>query len=146
MKTSIFTFVFACFSFVVAQSATNPWDINKLSEGQIVELSDVHFDVDETIFSSDSKVSLDRLVGFLKDNKSVVIEVQGHTNSIPPQKYCDELSEKRAQAVREYLISAGVDASRLVAVGYGKRNPIASNNTAEGRNSNQRVDVKILSL
>lgn len=146
MKSSIITFLLVCFAILNAQSTTNPWDLNKLSEGQIIELEDIQFEMDATILSDDCKVALDKLKTFLISNKSVSIELQGHTSGTPPHKYCDALSSKRAEAVRDYLIGEGVSPNKLIAKGYGKRVPKASNLSAVGRKSNQRVDVKILSL
>ena len=146
MKSSLFTFLLVCLAILNAQSSTNPWDLNKLSEGQIIELEDIDFEMDAANLSENSKVALDRLKVFLLNNKSVVIELQGHTNGMPPHKYCDELSSKRAETVRDYLINEGVRPDKLVAKGYGKRKPRASNLSPFGRKYNQRVDVKILSL
>jgi len=146
MRSSLFTLLIVCFSILNAQSSTNPWEINKLTKGQVIELEGVQFEMDATSLSAESKVSLDKLKTFLLNNKSVVVELQGHTNGIPPHKYCDALSSKRAESVRDYLIGEGISPDKLVAKGYGKRLAKASNLHAAGRTSNQRVDVKILSL
>ncbi|MBK8922192.1 MAG: OmpA family protein [Saprospirales bacterium] len=75
-----------------------------------------------------------------------MIEIGGHTNSTPPDEFCDRLSTARAKSAADYLIAKGVDPKRVVYKGYGKRNPVASNTTADGRRMNQRVEIKILAL
>jgi len=84
---------------------------------------------------SDARVMLDR---------SVFIEVIGHTDDVGDDAYNQELSEQRAAAVSQYLIDAGVDASKMVAIGAGENSPIATNTTPEGRAENRRVEVLVL--
>lgn len=146
MKTLFSSFVILCFSIIAVQASSNPWDIEKLSIDQIIELADIQFEMDEAKLNLDSEKSLLEFATFLKDNDSVKIELRGHTNNVPPHEYCDKLSENRAHAVKTYLVNNGIAANRITANGYGKRLPIASNDTSKGRESNQRVEVKILSL
>ena len=146
MKSSMFTLLIICFSVLSAQSSTNPWDVNKLQKNQIVELEGVNFGADQTVLTSESKIAIEQLKTFLLKNKSVVVELQGHTNSIPPSAYCDKLSQQRADAIRDYLIDEGVNPKNIIAKGMGKRYPLASNSTTTGRTTNQRVDVQIVSL
>ena len=75
-----------------------------------------------------------------------MIEVGGHTNGIPPHEFCDKLSTARAKSVAQYLVDKGIPASRITYRGYGKRNPIASNATPEGREKNQRVEINIVKV
>ena len=84
---------------------------------------------------SDARVMLDR---------SVFIEVIGHTDDVGDDDYNQDLSEQRAAAVSQYLIDAGVDASKMVAIGAGENSPIATNTTPEGRAENRRVEVLVL--
>ncbi|MEM6724383.1 MAG: OmpA family protein, partial [Bacteroidota bacterium] len=119
---------------------------NNLSEGQIIRLENVNFEADSSRIVGLSAKVLDELGNFLKRNKSVSLEIGGHTNSYPPKDYCDRLSSNRANSVRDYLIAKGVSSNRLTAVGYGKEQPIADNNTLEGRRRNQRVEIKILNI
>ncbi len=86
---------------------------------------------------------LDRLVEILKENKEMKIEVQGHTNNVGDRKLLLELSEKRALAVKDYLVDKGIEASRITTKGFGPDKPIATNETEEGRKKNQRVEFKI---
>lgn len=121
-------------------------DKNKLKEGQTIGIDKLYFLADSSKITDESHLVLDEIVGFLKENTDVNIEVGGHTNNIPTDDYCDKLSTNRAKAVADYLISHGLVAERVQYKGYGKRNPIATNNTLEGRKKNQRVEIKILSM
>jgi len=127
-------------------NTSNPWVLEDLYVGQIIELEEIEFEVDASDLNEVSKQSLSSLVDFLKANKSVKIEVRGHTNSIPSHEYCDKLSNDRAQSVRQYLISIGINPKNIEAKGMGKREPRYSNHTSFERKLNQRVDVKILAL
>jgi OOP family OmpA-OmpF porin len=77
-------------------------------------------------------------------SRASYIEVVGHTDDVGDDAYNQDLSEKRAEAVRDYLVSSGVDASKIVTVGMGESMPVASNTTDEGRAENRRVDVLVL--
>jgi outer membrane protein OmpA-like peptidoglycan-associated protein len=72
------------------------------------------------------------------------VEVGGHTDSVGSEAYNQGLSERRADAVRDYLMSKGVKASRLTARGYGESRPVASNDTEEGRAENRRVELVVI--
>lgn len=146
MKSIFSTFAFMLLLVSIGNTSSNPWDLEKLRIDQIVELKNIQFEMDESILTSDSEQALLDFAAFLKENKSVKIELRGHTNSIPPHEYCDKLSENRANAVRLFLVNEGISANRINAKGYGKRMPISSNSSKEGRASNQRVDVKFLAL
>lgn len=82
---------------------------------------------------------LDEVVGVLNDNPKIDLEVQGHTDNVGGDSYNMELSQERADAVRAYLLSRGIQPRRLVAKGYGLRQPLVPNNTAENRELNRRV-------
>jgi OOP family OmpA-OmpF porin len=92
------------------------------------------------------KALMERSIQAGKDHLkgAVFIEIVGHTDDVGDDTYNQELSEQRAAAVQDYLISAGIDASKLVAWGAGERLPIASNATPEGRTENRRVEVLVL--
>ena len=83
---------------------------------------------------------------FLKSNSDISIEIGGHTNTIPPDYFCDRLSTKRAKAVYDYLVKKGLPSKRLKYKGYGKRFPITNDSTPEGKKLNQRVEIKILDI
>ncbi len=117
-----------------------------IKEGQTIEIKTLKFRADSSSIDRSSFDVLDELRGFLMANEDVVIEVGGHTNSLPADEYCDRLSTARAKAVVEYLIEKGVDPGKVQFKGYGKKKPIADNKTRFGREKNQRVEIKILSL
>lgn len=117
-----------------------------LIKGQKIQISNLYFDADTSKINPNSYRVLDDLAEFLRDNRDVKIEIGGHTNNQPTDEYCDDLSAKRAKSVGTYLIGKGVDPGNLSFKGYGKREPIASNKTKEGRKRNQRVEIKIISL
>jgi len=104
-------------------------------------LEGVNFDTDKWDVTDADKVVLDRVAESLKDNPGTKVEVQGHTDSSGPDKHNMELSEKRAHAVRDYLISKGVAENQLTWKGYGETKPIADNKTKEGRAKNRRTEL-----
>ncbi len=117
-----------------------------LSKGQTIRLDNLYFESDSSRIRRESYKLLDEVYEFLAKNADVVVEVGGHTNSLPPEDYCDRLSTERAKSVVDYLASKGISRKRLQYKGYGKRDPIASNKTPYGRSKNQRVEIKILDL
>lgn len=117
-----------------------------LRTGQTLRIENLYFEADKSVITSNSFATLDELYSFLRKNKGVVVEIGGHTNSLPPDDYCDRLSTQRAKSVADYLVSKGIPDSQVQYKGYGKRFPVDSNNTLQGRKRNQRVEVKILSI
>jgi outer membrane protein OmpA-like peptidoglycan-associated protein len=103
-------------------------------------LKGIQFDTGKDIIKPSSYPILDQIAQVLKENPTYLIEIQGHTDNVGnPQKNM-ELSEKRAIAVKKYLVSKGVEESRMTAKGYGDTMPVASNKTAAGRALNRRVE------
>jgi OOP family OmpA-OmpF porin len=102
----------------------------------------VKFDTDKSDIKPVYYPILDDVVDVLRKNPSVKVEIQGHTDNVGRAKYNQRLSERRAQAVMEYLIKKGIPRERLTAAGYGLERPIASNLTQEGRAQNRRVELK----
>jgi OOP family OmpA-OmpF porin len=80
----------------------------------------------------------------LRENPSLKVEIDGHTDSTGSAAFNQTLSEQRAKAVLEYFVSKGISRGRLIAKGFGPSNPVASNVTAEGRAKNRRVELKPL--
>lgn len=117
-----------------------------LRSGQTIQLKKLYFKADSTNIELPSYPTLNEISKFLKSNPKVIVEVGGHTNNIPSHDFCDRLSTERAKAVADYLINKGIDKERVVYKGYGKRKPITTNKTKDGRTKNQRVELKILSL
>lgn len=111
---------------------------------KIIDLTGIRFKTNSDILDSSSNQRLDAEAITLKNNPGTNIIVAGHTDSSGDAAYNQSLSEKRADAVRKYLIEKGVDGSRLSARGYGESEPVASNETSEGRAKNRRVELRIL--
>jgi len=119
---------------------------NSYKKGQIIRINDIYFEHDSSSFDQQSLLALDEIVEFLERNDNLVIEVGGHTSTVPSQGYCDELSSKRAKAVATFIAKNGVSTKRIYYKGYGKRKPIIPNDRKdmEARKKNQRVELKIL--
>jgi OOP family OmpA-OmpF porin len=107
----------------------------------IVTLEGVHFAFDSSTLTSEAKSILDGAVGKISRNSSSHFTVEGHTDSKGSDDYNQSLSQRRADTVKNYLVSKGVSASILSAVGKGENSPVASNDTREGRAENRRVNV-----
>jgi outer membrane protein OmpA-like peptidoglycan-associated protein len=112
--------------------------------GQVVRLNNVFFDFDKWSLRPESFVELDRVVKLLAENPAIEIELSAHTDSRGSDDYNFKLSDNRARSVMEYILSKGIEASRLTSQGYGEKNPVATNDTDEGRQLNRRVEFKIM--
>jgi outer membrane protein OmpA-like peptidoglycan-associated protein len=112
---------------------------------EVIILKGINFAFDSSVLTPESKKVLDedQRISRLKGEPNIRVEVAGHTDSVGSQAYNQKLSERRAQAVVDYLVSRGVDPKRLKSVGYGKDKPIASNATDAGRAENRRVELQI---
>jgi len=122
-------------------------DRKKMRRGQKIRIDHLYFAADTTTINEESYGVLDEVYEFLNTNDDIKIELGGHTNGVPrDHDYCDDLSEARAKAVADYLISRGIELERISYKGYGKRKPIASNGSEKGRKKNQRVEIKIISM
>jgi OmpA-OmpF porin, OOP family len=108
-------------------------------------LEGINFAFDKAVILTSSWVVLDDAELFLKNNPKTVVEIGGHTDSVGKAAYNQKLSERRADAVRQYLISKGVPASQMTSRGYGASKPIADNATDAGRAKNRRIEFTILS-
>jgi outer membrane protein OmpA-like peptidoglycan-associated protein len=117
-----------------------------LKKNQKLEIKNVAFSEDSYAIGDAYKSTLEKIANFLKANADVVIEIGGHTNNRCDEEFCLQLSENRAKAVMEYLISNDVDQNQLKSKGYGSLEPVASNNSFYGRKRNQRVEIKILDI
>lgn len=131
---------------IEADKVLKSLDINTLTLGQTIRVDKLYFDADSSTIQSASFGVLEEIYEFLTSNNKVIIEIGGHTNSLPEDEYCDRLSTARAKNIAQYLYDRGIPESRISYKGYGKREPIASNMTVEGRRRNQRVEIKITSL
>ena len=106
--------------------------------------ADVFFDFDKSVLKPEGKAKLDDLVGKLKGIALEVIIAIGHTDSIGSKEYNQKLSVRRAEAVKAYLVSKGIEPNRIYTEGKGLTQPIASNSTAEGRAKNRRVEIEVV--
>lgn len=103
--------------------------------------SDVLFDVNSASLDSDGRATLEDVAGVLEEYSKTAVVVQGHTDSTGSEEHNQALSDRRASSVRGYLVSRGVDADRVAAVGMGEDYPVASNDSESGRQENRRVDI-----
>ena len=113
--------------------------------GAVIALRGVHFGNDQSELDGSGESLLNELAQQLLLHPAMQIEVAGHTDNQGAQSYNQRLSDQRAQRVLEYLVEQGVEASRLQARGYGEDQPLADNQSADGRAANRRVEVRILS-
>jgi outer membrane protein OmpA-like peptidoglycan-associated protein len=113
------------------------------SRGLVLTFGDVLFDTGKAQLNPGATFKLDQLAQFLKDHPDRRVQIDGFTDSVGTEAYNQDLSQRRADAVKAALLSRGVDPSRVSTEGYGKAYPVASNNEAGGRQLNRRVEVVI---
>ena len=104
-------------------------------------LDDVQFATGKAKIRPDSFARLDALVEYMTHKKSARLEISGHTDNAGKKAANKKLSQQRADAIRDYLVSKGIEAERIKAVGYGDEKPIAPNETSEGRQKNRRIEA-----
>lgn len=119
--------------------------LKKLEVGSKIVLNNIFYDFDQSTLRIESISELQRLIELLNSNKTMSIELLSHTDGMGSDDYNIKLSQARAQSVVDYLSAKGIDNSRLVAKGYGKSMPVASNDTEEGRQLNRRTEFKVIS-
>lgn len=117
-----------------------------LKVGEIIPMNNIFFDANETNIKPASYPELKKVVAFLEMHPNLIVEIGGHTNSWCSHEFANQLSQGRAKEVREYLAQEGISGTRIQFHGYGKTNPIADNNTVQGRKKNQRVEMKIVQI
>ncbi|HSW15268.1 MAG TPA: OmpA family protein [Solimonas sp.] len=113
-------------------------------KAQRLVLRNINFEFNKATLTADGRSILDGIAAGLRGQPTMEIEIEGHTDHIGTDAYNLKLSKGRANSVRDYLISQGVQASRLAAQGYGESHPVASNKTDEGRAENRRVEFKVI--
>jgi OmpA-OmpF porin, OOP family len=111
---------------------------------QTFTLDNVYFETGKATLSPKSNQELDKFADYLKQKKSLVVEIAGHTDNVGDKKANQILSEDRAKSVREYLIKKGIAPERMTTKGYGDTNPIADNASEAGRQKNRRTEIRIL--
>jgi len=107
----------------------------------VIRLRGVEFEFDSAKLTSVSSVVLDAATESLNQCPNIAVGIQGHTDSVGPEAYNMKLGQQRADSVKNYLVGKGVSASRLTATSFGESQPVASNDTAEGRALNRRVEL-----
>ena len=113
------------------------------ARGLIVNMSDVLFDTGKYTLKPDTKISLAKVAGILQAYPGLKLQVEGYTDSVGSDEYNQKLSENRADAVRDFLMTQGVQTENITATGYGKAKPVADNGTAQGRAQNRRVQLVV---
>jgi outer membrane protein OmpA-like peptidoglycan-associated protein len=113
------------------------------ARGLIMNLSDVLFDFNKYTLKPEAREKLAKVSGILLAYPDLKVQVEGYTDNIGTDEYNQELSEKRADSVRDYLVSQNVPGNNITAQGYGKRDPIADNATSSGRAQNRRVELVV---
>ena len=117
-----------------------------IEAGMNITHNNINFNFDKTNLSEQSFAELDEEAIFFRKNPTVVFEIAGHTDSDGPKDYNLLLSQRRAQAVVDYLVSQGVERSQLIAHGYGDSRPMNSNETKSDKANNRRVEFKVLTM
>lgn len=118
--------------------------LQKPEKGNSLVLDNIFFEFDQSTLKPESFVELDYLVSFLQKNSKIRIEISGHTDNQGDDEYNMKLSVDRAKSVFDYIVSKGIDPSRVEYRGYGESKPIASNETEEGRALNRRTEMMII--
>jgi OmpA-OmpF porin, OOP family len=108
----------------------------------VVIQADALFDFDKSVVRPDGKRAIDEALSKMQGVDIDMVIATGHTDSIGTDRYNQRLSERRANAVKEYLVSKGIPASKITTIGKGETQPVATNKTAEGRQKNRRVDIE----
>ena len=122
-----------------APVVTKDAEVKAIETGKVCDLRDIYYETNSYTLTQASKVVVALFIEFLKDNPTVKVEIQGHTDNIGNDDANQKLSEQRAKAVYDYVIGKGIPADRLRYKGYGESQPIADNNTATGRAKNRRT-------
>ena len=117
----------------------------KYDPPRTITLKNVFFDSGKAVLQKQSYTALNELYEALKMKPTMVIEIAGHTDNVGNQVANQLLSEQRAVSVRAYLIRKGIEGSRIQAKGYGDSEPVAYNDSSEGRQQNRRTEVRIIS-
>jgi OmpA-OmpF porin, OOP family len=127
------------------ESYNEPFRVNiKFEAARNYTLDNVHFDFGKATLRPDSFTELEELASYLKNKENIKAEIAGHTDNVGKDADNLKLSQQRADAIRSYLIKKGIQPVRVIAKGYGATEPVADNDTEEGRQLNRRTEVRIL--
>ena len=129
-----------CDGFLAPKAAAAP----SVTQSKITLQADTLYDFDKATLKAEGQATLDKIAKDLSKIKLEVIIAVGNTDSVGTDAYNMALGQRRAQSVKAYLVSKGVDGSRIYTESKGKSNPVASNATAEGRAKNRRTDIEVV--
>jgi outer membrane protein OmpA-like peptidoglycan-associated protein len=113
------------------------------ARGIIVNMSDVLFDTGSSTLKPGAREKLAKISGILLAHRGLTLQIEGHTDSVGTDDFNQQLSERRSDSVRDFLAEEGVPGSSMSARGFGKTQPVASNDTADGRQRNRRVELVV---
>jgi len=134
-----------CDGFLEPKAAAKPAAAQpKVTQTKITLQADTLYDFDKATLKPEGKATLDKVAADLGKIRLEVIIAVGNTDSVGSDAYNQALGQRRAQSVKAYLISKGVDGGRIYTESKGKSNPVATNATAEGRSKNRRTDIEVV--
>ncbi len=116
----------------------------RFEQPKIFTLDNVHFDSGKYSITKVSYKELDELLEYMTIKKELKVEIAGHTDNVGEDEENMQLSQNRADAIRNYLLKRGISSTRILAKGYGENQAVWNNNTAEGRQKNRRTEVRII--
>ncbi len=119
-------------------------ELDKASTGATVILNNIFFDTDKFDLGEKSMTELDKISRFLTENPKIKVEISGHTDDQGAAAYNQQLSQKRAKAVGDYLVTKGVQVTRLKEIGYGSKRPLQPNDSESNRQVNRRIEFRIV--
>lgn len=118
--------------------------LEPIEKGARVVLNNIFFEIGSAVLTQESYIELGKAVDLLNENRNMIVEIGGHTDNVGSDDTNLKLSHDRAKSVRDYLVKSGVKSERLQAKGYGETQPVAENETEEGRKANRRTEFVIL--
>ncbi|HSC15919.1 MAG TPA: OmpA family protein [Gammaproteobacteria bacterium] len=124
-----------------AEAARSDGESRAADHGLVLALGDVEFDAGKASLQTTAMTAIERLAQLMNVYPERSVRIEGHTDSLGDDAANQQLSERRANAVRDALLAHGIDAARVEAVGYGETRPIADNATAGGRQENRRIEI-----
>jgi len=127
----------------IRQQLNTILETRETARGLIVNMSDVLFDFGKYTLRQGTREKLAKVSGILLAHPGLRVEVEGHTDSVGSDEFNQRLSEHRASTVRDYLVAQGVPSDMVTSRGFGKSQPVASNDTSEGRQQNRRVEMVV---
>ncbi|MBI5218981.1 MAG: PD40 domain-containing protein [Bacteroidia bacterium] len=136
------------FSLKNRANSSKPYQIDiplqAIKVGDKIILNNIFFETNSYVLKNESKVELNKIIGFMKENNTVKIELSGHTDNTGSKDLNKKLSENRAKAVYDYLVNNSISSGRLRFKGYADMQPVAQNTTTEGKAKNRRTELKII--